>query len=246
MQTALVTAMAATVIVWTARADASDSVATRDDDATDPSAGPNPRREAQGLELGVRMSGALPVGKSISGRPLSDAIALLLPVALDVGYRFGPRLAVGAYAEYGIGIAGRYAQGSLSDLSLGIDVRYHLRPDSTLDPWAGVGAGYEILSYNDNGGWGWSENGFQFAHVELGLDCATVGQLEAGPFVMLGVAEYQSCSLSGSLTGPCAIASPTLHGWAALGVRVAFDLPLTGSRHGSVDAGASALAELRP
>jgi hypothetical protein len=115
----------------------------------------------QGLELGLRTGYALPLGNSVGAFPggtassLSDLVTGVLPIWIDAGYRF-PHVYVGAYFQYGIAFINNDKTGcggldcSSSDVQFGANVHYHLFPDRTLDPWGGVGVGYEFLNFKSS------------------------------------------------------------------------------------------------
>ncbi|HEY8039520.1 MAG TPA: hypothetical protein VIF15_06990, partial [Polyangiaceae bacterium] len=120
-----------------------------------------------GVEVGLRTGYAIPLGQ-IQGLPpnapagaptadLSKVFSGVIPIWVDAGYRLNPNIYIGAFFQYGIGLVntandatpGCAQSGvscSASDMMFGIDAHYHLMPDQTIDPWVGLGVGYEIAS----------------------------------------------------------------------------------------------------
>jgi hypothetical protein len=100
------------------------------------------------LGLGV------PVGKAGKGsdgveRDLSDLTAFRAPFWVDIGYRVSKVSSYGAYAQFGVGKTGDGCDGSCdwSDIRLGAQGQWRLNADGSVDPWLGLGLGYEWLSY---------------------------------------------------------------------------------------------------
>jgi hypothetical protein len=115
----------------------------------------------------------------------------------------------------------------------GVQFHYHFLPDQTIDPWAGIGAGYEILtnSASDSSGIesaSVSYSGFQFVNFQVGGDYKGAPNAGIGPFVMLSLGEYSNCSASvPSGTAPsCSIPKTALHEWLTFGIRGAYDINL--------------------
>ena len=199
-----------------------------------------------GIEVGLRTGYSLPLGSvqgGVNGQPsqaLGDALSGMLPIWVDAGYRLNPNMMVGAFFQYGIGFVntskatGCSQNGvscSANDLMFGAQFHYHLMPDQTIDPWAGIGIGYEILSASASAGGqsaGSSYSGFQFVNVQVGGDYKVMPNLGVGPFVMFSLGEFSGCSFSGGLAGgaSCSIPSSALHEWLTFGIRGAYDINL--------------------
>jgi hypothetical protein len=202
-----------------------------------------------GLELGLRTGYALPFGDvygAANGNPalsLSDQTTGVLPIWIDAGYRFSPNIYLGAFFQYGVafinsskafngGCSGSGTSCSGSDVLVGVDLHYHLLPDKTLDPWGGVGAGYEIGSESQSANGtssGATYNGFQFLNLQAGVDWKGITpSLGIGPFLMFSLGQYSNCSYSGAAATffSCTIPSGALHEWLTIGVRGAYDIHL--------------------
>jgi hypothetical protein len=117
-----------------------------------------------GLEVGFRTGYAIPFGNAEGSTgpgadtSMSDVINGVVPLWFDAGYRFDPHMMVGGFFQFAPGfvntgkVAGCTVSGvscSLNDLMLGFQFHYHILPEATFDPWAGVGVGYEFLNFND-------------------------------------------------------------------------------------------------
>jgi hypothetical protein len=198
-----------------------------------------------GIEVGLRAGYALPLGNAAGGNPstsLSNVYSGMIPFQIDAGYRFTPNMMVGAYFQYGIAMIAT-GNGSIgqacntsgvscsgSNMMFGAQFHYHFLPDQTIDPWAGIGIGYEIASFNASAGGvsaGESFSGFQFVNLQVGGDYKVMPNLGVGPFVMFSLGEYSNCSLSGPGTpGNCTIPNTALHEWLTFGIRGAYDINL--------------------
>jgi hypothetical protein len=199
-----------------------------------------------GIEVGLRSGYAIPLGNS-TGAPsgqtapsLSDSISGMIPIWVDAGYRLNPNMMIGAYFQYGIAmvntgkVTGCSQNGvscSANDLMFGAQFHYHLMPDQTIDPWAGIGVGYEILNASESAGGqsaSQSFSGFQFVNLQIGGDYKVLPNLGVGPFVMFSLGEYSNCSTSvpGVTTGSCTIPNTALHEWLTFGIRGAYDINL--------------------
>jgi hypothetical protein len=208
-----------------------------------------------GVELGLRTGFSLPFGSLFAPTPrggaasplvppksLSDAVDGVVPIWASIGYRFTPHLYVGAEFQYGVGIVNGggsqcTANGQTCNANttlFGVDAHYHARPDKLLDPWGGIGVGYESLNFTASKSSNMSmllplaanvgATGFQLFNVQLGVDYKAMPTLGLGPFVMLGVGLFSNCTTVGSnAPATCALQS-SLHEWLTIGLRAAFDV----------------------
>lgn len=185
----------------------------------------------RGLEFGFRAG----YGFNLSTCEGCGDPGKLIPLWADLGYRIHPNWYVGAFFQYAIlqfpDSCQHFASPvscSGNDLRFGVNVHYHLRPNRRLDPWAGIGAGYEIAHWETmytRDTYSVEFSGFEL-NLQVGLDCRVFRTtadrtlpLGIGPFVALTIAQYsnESAKLSGY--------SKT-HEWLMLGVRGVFDLIL--------------------
>jgi hypothetical protein len=195
-----------------------------------------------GIELGVRTGYTLPFGKTTGGAntgldPPSDELnnttTALVLIGLDAGYLFNEHMLLGAYFQYGFGgsIATQDCQGGggsiscqATDILVGGQFHYHLFPDRLVDPWFGIGAGYEALNFTTEGGgtWYYSLEGFHF-NVQAGTDFKLLRNLGIGPLVVLNFGQFSRCS---SDTCWMPNAPPAIHEWLTFGVRFIYDMAI--------------------
>ncbi len=174
------------------------------------------------------------------------------PVSVDLGYRFGERLAVGTSATVGLLPIG----GSAVELLAAATV--YLAPSSwrRLDPWLSVGAGFETTTWRDRERPAASVNyrGPELLALRAGATVALGENLGLGPVLGVGLGRYSltSAELNGQAFTE-ATRYPTLHAWVSLGLRL--ELRSAGRRlapdasgermHASARDYDDALAELR-
>jgi opacity protein-like surface antigen len=206
-----------------------------------------------GFQAGVRVAYTDGVGVVYKGVHLSDASSGALPLLVDVGWRIVPELYVGVYGQYAPVFLKTYAltcpSGSsctAQDWRFGVEADYHFLPRSTLDPYVGLGAGYEILHTSLRGvtlvpqGEGFvlatvqesiTDRGWEFVSLTAGLDWRFCESLGAGLFVLGTLGEYNVQAASGTATSgmqqeplsflPIQIAP---HALAFVGLRGTFNL----------------------
>lgn len=205
------------------------------------------RAQAPGIELGLRLGYGVPLGGAAPGSDLDQNIAGEIPVWGELGYRIDPHWMAGAYGLYGFGFLTHDEQRvcdayqvscSVSDLRLGAQLHYHFMPARKLDPWLGLGFGYEWLianadiSSNERSGSA-SLRGWEFINLQGGLDWALGEGVALGPFLSVSVAQYTTVSVE--CTGPACRSSVSetlddkaLHSWVVVGLRGAFLCPTRG------------------
>lgn len=192
------------------------------------------------FEGAVRVGLGIPIGNAVgettrspSGTALSDLVAWTVPVELELGARVGPAF-VGGYVSYGFGKAGNALEGgtgrSATNVRFGFEMLWHLAPDRTVDPWVGLGVGYEWLNLSISGTGGTiygSARGFEWVNLQLGIDFMLGKSLRLGPFVRARVAQYDTGSLGlinsqgTDVGGTSDITSKTVHTWIDVGLRFA-------------------------
>lgn len=184
-----------------------------------------------GVSFGLRAAYAIPLGNAGENFAQSDVIRGMVPVWLDVGYRVNPRVYLGGFFQYGIGIAPSGCDppvkcSSISDLRFGLNVHYHFQPNrGSVDPWAGIGIGYEIINGNLLVPPYLSEHlsarGFEFVNAQFGADFPLSPSLAVGPWLGLTFAQYSRQSTDGFSRS---IERTALHEWLMLGFRGVFNL----------------------
>lgn len=181
-----------------------------------------------GIRVGLRSGVALPLGQAfVASGVLSDTITAYVPLRLDAGYRIDRHFYVGFIAQLaaimpnGCG-AGDRCSGTNS--RFGAMLAYHLRPARALDPWLGVGMGFEILSTSrslDGTKVDIAARGLELFDLELGADLRPSRALRIGPVLSTSIGRYSSITVNGTPTRDFDMA---LHAWVMLGIRGAFDL----------------------
>jgi outer membrane protein W len=197
--------------------------------------------------LGLRLGYALPMGATAenndgSSEKMTDGVSGHFPIWLDVGYMVSPDVMVGLYGQYAFGaVAGplktecdRASSAGIScsaaDIRFGLQVQYHFSRPGQIDPWLGVGVGYELLKISISGAGqdgSTTAKGFEFANVQAGVDFKALHHFGVGPFVSFSLGQYDSTSNSGSIAeiSPGGdIPNPALHEWLTFGIRGAFTL----------------------
>jgi len=188
------------------------------------------------FEAGVRVGLAFPLGDISQDSALVDSIAWSVPLQVDAGARIGPAF-VGGYFSYAFGKAGSKLDGlsskTASDVRVGFEVLWHFAPGSGVDPWAGVGVGYEWLNFSAPVGTSTvsvSVRGFEFVNAQFGLDFTLGSLFRLGPYVIANLAQYATGSgditgaQGGTVSGTSDIQNKRLHGWISVGLRVALVL----------------------
>ncbi len=191
------------------------------------------------IELGLRIGYGYPVGNEgavpgSNNTSLHDDISGLIPIWIDAGFRPNPNVYLGVFFQYAFAFVNNdqnpdCAQSGVScsakDLRLGLDAHYHFSPGESLDPWVGVGAGYEWLVLDESAGAvsvSETASGFEFVNLQIGGDFAVAPNVGIGPFFAFTLAEYSH--LGGAIDTD--LATKSIHGWMMGGVRGVFDLGL--------------------
>lgn len=170
-----------------------------------------------GLETDFRAGLAGGAGHIQGGTKL-DA-GLVLPLWLDVGYRIDKHWYAGAFAQVGFALQTRHAcpvsdSCHATDYRFGAEGQYHFRPVKKLDPWVGLGFGYELYDVE-----GAVARGFELVNVQGGLLFRTSRRSGVGPFVAFTMGRF-------SKFGGVPVETSASHEWFMLGVHGAFWQPL--------------------
>jgi hypothetical protein len=203
---------------------------------------PEIARAETGIEAGVRLGYGVPLGGLAGEADLSDGVSGQIPIWIDLGYRPIDALMIGLYFQYGLAFMGGQFDDacdidgvdcSASDLRLGLQAHYHISPQEQLDPWIGIGFGYEWLNLSVEGmGTEISigVDGFEFLNLQAGLDIEVAEHFKIGPVLTLTVAQFSNasldcagspaCNLFGSPDGD--IEDTAVHEWLMIGVRGAY------------------------
>jgi hypothetical protein len=226
------------------------------------SSGGNAKADVR-FEMGARLAYGVPFGAAAATQPgepesterLRRILVGEIPLWLDVGARLNEQFFVGAYYQYGFGIlpgevarncdqisseadaAGGTSTCNGHDMRLGAEFLYHLLPKGDVDPWAGLGVGYEWIGQSvgaDVQGQSFdaseTAHGFEFLNLQAGFDIPATENVGIGPFLALTLAEYahvsESCSSNigfcedaGLGNAHADINGKALHEWLIIGMR---------------------------
>jgi hypothetical protein len=191
---------------------------------------PPSRRQAQrgpaeddgsGFGLGLRGAYAWPMGGLTGDEDLSASVSWQLPVWLEAGYHLNRNLYLGAYYQYAFGHDNCPAGIDCSShaMRFGIEGIYTFATGA-IQPWAGLGVGYERLS-RSRGGDSTTFTGLELLNLQVGLDFA-MGKMTFGPFAsyqLLG--KYSSFDANGRSND---IGDSRGHSWLQLGLKLGFTL----------------------
>ena len=180
------------------------------------------------FEAAVWVGFSLPLGTTAGGDvSLSDVAGFTIPFGVDVGVRIKGVVFVGGYFEYGAfgspsaSICTQSLSCSSNTVRLGGEVLVHPLGSARIDPWLGVGSGFEWLNLTAtlNGLSGSAQyRGWEFINLQAGLDFALGSVLRLGPFVRFSMGQYTT--LSGSDGTTIDVANTALHEWLSFGVRL--------------------------
>ncbi|MCY1001921.1 outer membrane beta-barrel protein [Myxococcus sp. MISCRS1] len=206
--------------------------------------------EGKGFALGLRAGFAVPYGDLAGnpngegdGAPVGDLVSSVIPLELNAGYFFNKNFYLGAFFQYGLGslnteeVAGEEdpcsvdgVSCSASQLRFGVNAAYHFDATPLVDPWVGVGIGYEILNtkislelLGEELSVKTSVKGFEFVSAQGGVDFRISPKFSVGPYITATVGQYSSASLSdGEDEESQDIEEKAIHGWINGGVRAQF------------------------
>jgi hypothetical protein len=137
------------------------------------------------LELGVGAGFAQvwnPASAGGGGRALTQGIGGAL--AIDLGYRATPGLALGVWGE-GAELGGTVVQPVASSLyaaAAGVGGTWHFGPRAPdVDPWVAVGTGWRGQWFGYQGGGTYSEHGLELARARVGVDVRVSPAVAIGP-----------------------------------------------------------------
>jgi PEGA domain len=194
-------------------------------------------RFATKFELAFRVGVSLPLGTAVSGdqspqflngaTSLVDYASFLVPIGVDVGVRIGGVVFVGGYFQYGLlgSPNGQFCTGppptntqlscSSSTVRVGGEILIHPLGNAPVDPWFGVGSGFEWLTLSESTNTvNASFSGFEFFNLQLGIDFALGSVVRLGPYASFSMGSYTSFSPQ-----PTAGTDSATHEWLTFGVR---------------------------
>ncbi len=187
-----------------------------------------------GILFGLRGGWAIPFGDVVRDAPLSELVDGKVPLWLEVGYRFNGYFRSTLYFELApmsLVDCPTGAACSAFDVRSGLLFQLHPAPRSWLDPWLGVGFGFEHIqatappSTGTPDAWELSWDGLELP-VEAGLDLAISDVLTIGPYASASFAQFTSASARppGGSTSSGAVESRATHGWLQAGLRLTLKL----------------------
>lgn len=189
----------------------------------------------KGFQIGVRPGISVPFGSSAKDQKMSDGPSAQFTLNADIGAKIIPQLFVGGYIGFGLGgVAGKTSDAcdkaniscASATIRLGVEAQYHILPARKMNPWVGLGIGWEFTSIGGGDGnqrASTTVNGVELAHFMGGLDFRLSRVVGVGPFLDLSLGRYSnSSSDTGNTTVSTDIKDKAVHGWFTLGARVLF------------------------
>jgi hypothetical protein len=194
--------------------------------------------EVSGFQAELGLGLAFPAGQvGENSRNVSDVTFMAVPFDINAGYRFNDAWAVGFYFIIAPAFISRGGPCSGDTrcsggiVRTGLHAQYHFSPRSGLDPWLGLGAGWEFIGVSEKrelrpgdtvpvGGFGY--HGPVFADARFGID---LGEPNAGwgPYLGLALGQFRTASSHCEGCTPentsMAIDEPAIHAWISLGVQ---------------------------
>lgn len=173
------------------------------------------------LKLGLRLGYALPQGELVKNYKVTGLVTGQVPIWVDAGYMVTPHVLLGLYGQYGIMQTKNCPDHCTGhDLRFGAQGQYHVLPSAAVDPWFGLGAGYEIFTLSNDGGDD-TLRGFEFLNLQGGTDFKVARAMSIGPFLSASLGEF---SHDAYLSRDDVIQDKALHAWLTLGIKGAFGL----------------------
>jgi Opacity family porin protein len=179
--------------------------------------------DGSGFGFGVRAAWAWPMGGLTSSEEVSSVVNGALPLWLEAGYHINKSIYAGLYFQYARGFTNCLGgqDCSSSGLRFGAEVLYNFAPDATLQPWAGIGGGYELFNSSRTGDER-TFKGLELLNLQAGLNWALTKNFSLGPFAsyqLLG--KFTSFSANGVSND---ISDTTGHNWLQVGIKAGFRL----------------------
>ncbi|MGZ6134785.1 MAG: PEGA domain-containing protein [Myxococcaceae bacterium] len=196
-----------------------------------PAASPGRDPTAPHFEAAVRAGIGVPLGSAYqngagSDQSLSEIDSYTIPIQLDLGVRLGGSWFLGGYFSYGFAgsntttFCSTSGDCSPSTLRVGGEVHWHPLGSASIDPWIGIGSGYEKVSVSSGSGTS-SLSGWEFGNLQLGLDFALGSLFRIGPWVSFSIGQYGTASGPVSGVGVTVdLQNKTIHEWLMGGVRL--------------------------
>jgi hypothetical protein len=201
-----------------------------------PRSGAPPART--GFQMALRTGFSIPMGKAhgSAGGDMSNLFSWQVPLLVEIGGKPNRFLFVGGYLGLGFGGTAGDLEATCSSSGTtctaisargGVEIQYHILPDSTANPWIGYGIGYESagVSMTSGGQTGSiSDNGFEFANFMGGVDFRLSRTFGIGPFLSLSIGQYRKyrSEILGTVKIEGDISEKATHEWLSAGARFVF------------------------
>ena len=186
--------------------------------------------DLSGFALNFRFGYAIPGGTAYdaadgSSVSQSDVYSGAVLGELDLGWRFSPNWGLNFYL--GLGAAqlssNSGGSGSHAEVQAGIEGEFHVLPFGMVDPWFGLGVGYEAVGFKDslNPDITYAIGGAAF-RAEFGADFRLGSHFVVGPLVTGNFGWYSSASATDSSGSSVTVNfdSSTMHEWFTFGARI--------------------------
>ena len=186
----------------------------------------------------VKAAYALPVGNIWSGTSqfnpqlaMSSAWSGAMPIELAARYRFTPNVSLGVYFQWGPAFVTSNAFDNISGnwgstMRTGLELVYGFTPDSAMNPWVGLGTGWEWANYSGTGA-AVTLNGWEYLNLQLGLDFNAAKAFAIGPYVGFFMGTYANIVATGASDGwggSVPSYARAFHGWFQVGVKGTLNL----------------------
>lgn len=176
-----------------------------------------------GFTLGLRGAWGVPLGTLGASANLADVTSGNIPVWVEAGYRFNRNVSAGLFAQFSRGFSANcpnQADCSTGDMRFGAQAAYSFMPSSTISPWAGLGVGYEFLSWSRAGADS-SAKGIEYGNLQLGADWNVNPHSSFGPFAAMTFGKFSSQSSGGVSSS---YTDTGMHSWMQFGLRFLYKL----------------------
>jgi hypothetical protein len=192
----------------------------------------------RGFQAALRSGLQLPWGEvsDTEGDEISARYGWQVPIVIDVGFKLTKPWFIGAYGGVGYGSigSGNVAEQACSapgvtcstlSYQLGVQVQYHVAPSDRLNPWFGLGGGYEWFRQELRAS-DYSEeqetSGLALLKALLGLDYRYRELFGFGPVIELSLGRFQATRtfVDGERTHEGPVEPGAWHGFLTLGARV--------------------------
>lgn len=202
-------------------------------------------RTGFGLPLGKYANLQLLAGVRDDDNAIADDTHGVIPIWFDAGYHLSDHLLIGGYFMFGVvlpktapldnPLGGGCPEGFdcfATGIRVGLQGQYAFRPGAALNPWLGVGLGYEWVATELEGEVfslpfeaSTRYSGPDLLQLQGGADFRMSQIFALGPFASVSAMRYTSCSLE--LAGEesrCELDEGAWHGWLVLGMRGVVEL----------------------